>query len=246
MAQLLADAIFQRASTSSTPGPPDPYAGHPAGRRRSRRSSNAGHRLSAGMAYVIYAAIVGPDGRRSSTARRRSVEGSEVAEQEDFASLVDGGALDAARAPSISDRRFEVREPILAGETSRSATIRVGVSTLLVANELRTVADARAASTALIALVVSTLVATLLVAVDAAADSRHPERPDPPGPRRARRARSICPGEEFRDLGSSFDAISAQLSAVRTTGAAGVGHRLRVGDGQPRGRGGAVLAAKAS
>ena len=28
--------------------------------------------------------------------------------------------------------------------------------------------------------------------------------------------RSICPGDEFRDLGSSFEAISAQLSAVRT------------------------------
>ena len=37
----------------------------------------------------------------------------------------------------------------------------------------------------------------------------------PAGPRRARRRARSAGGEEFRDLGSSFDAVSAQLSASR-------------------------------
>ena len=53
-----------------------------------------------------------------------------------------------------------MREPILAGDKPFGA-IRVGISTLLVANEIKTVLR-RAASTALIALVLSTFVATLL------------------------------------------------------------------------------------
>ena len=54
-------------------------------------------------------------------------------------------------------------------------------------------------------------------AVDAAADSRHPERPDAAG-RGELDVRLDLEGDEFKDLGSSFDAVSAQLSESRAEG----------------------------
>jgi len=141
-----------------------------------------------------------------------SAEGSSVAGLEDFTILVDGGTLEQLKAV-YSDRRFEIRVPILAGEQP-FAEIRVGVLTSAVRNEIRTVLT-RAASTALIALLVSTFVATLL--------SQWMLRPIhviQSGLNRLGRGELDValdlPGDEFRDLGSSFDAISAQLSAVRT------------------------------
>ena len=50
-------------------------------------------------------------------------------------------------------------------------------------------------------------------AVDAAADPRDSERPEPARPRRARRARWTCPSEEFKDLGARSKPSARSSSA---------------------------------
>ncbi len=80
-------------------------------------------------------------------------------------------------------------------------------------------------------------------AVDAASDSRHPERPEPPRTRRARRhARSAGAGVQGpRQLVRSRQRAAGSAMPLASRLSVG-GDRLRVGDGEPRGRGGAVLA----
>ena len=65
---------------------------------------------------------------------------------------------------------------------------------------------------------------------------------EPAGTRRARRHARPAGARSSRDLGTSFEAVSAQLLAPFARGAAAPGHRVRVGDGEPRGRRGALLA----
>ena len=211
VAQVLADAIFQRIFDVVQPGTRDPY-------EAIQQDPGLTTILNSGIAskpaarYGLSAAIVRPDGRVIRAVGLISAEGSSVAGLEDFTTLVDGGTLDQLKAV-YSDRRFEVHVQVLAGEQP-FAEIRVGVLTSAVRNEIRTVLT-RAASTALIALLVSTFVATLL--------SQWMLRPIhviQSGLNRLGRGELDValdlPGDEFRDLGSSFDAISAQLSAVRT------------------------------
>ncbi len=133
-----------------------------------------------------------------------------MAAQEDLAPLMRAGTLAQLRAV-YSDRTFEIHQPMLAGE-SEFGSIRIGVSTLLVRSELR---DAlwRAAGTVLVALAVSSLFAMLL--------SQWMLRPIhviQSGLTRLGRGeldvRLDLPEQEFRDLGSSFDAVSQQLSAM--------------------------------
>ena len=119
-----------------------------------------------------------------------------------------------------SDRTFEVRQPLLAGD-EQFATIRIGVSTLLVQNELRD-AIKGAATVVVAALVLSSLVALLL--------SQWMLRPihviQSSLSRLGRGELDVqldLPEQEFKDLGSSFQAVSAQLAAGRglATGAEG-------------------------
>ncbi len=200
---MLAYAIYQRAHEVGVPGA-DIYAAlRQDGGVRSILESSIGYSPN-----VTYAAIVDPNGIAVAHSFP-SREGTQMAEQEDLKRVVESGPI-AQLLAVYSDRTFEVRQPVLIRESEGS--IRIGVSTLLVRDQLQD-AMKRAAQTVLIALLISTLVALVL--------SQWMLRPIhviQSGLSRLGRGeldvRLDLPGQEFRDLGSSFEAISAQLAAV--------------------------------
>ena len=211
-ARQLADVIFQRVYDVVSAEPADPQ-------RALREDSGIRSILLASIApanpqgqNILYAAVVGPDGVpmvHSSPEFAAQV----MQEQEHFEPLVyEASPIEQARAV-YSERRFEVHRPILAGDRV-FGEIRVGVSTLLVRDEISE-GLLRAAQTAIAALAISTIVATLL--------SQWMLRPIhviQSGLSRLGRGeldvRLDLPEQEFRDLGSSFEAVSAQLSAIRS------------------------------
>ena len=204
---------------------------------------NSGIGSAPAARYVLYAAVVGPDGK----AVAHSSPASEGQPGRGTSRTSRSWSTRRRRLHQLravySDRRFELKEPILAGDKP-FGEIRIGVSTLLLRSEIYTVLKS-AAWTALIALLVSTFVATLL-----AQWMLRPIHVIQSGLSRLGRGELDValdlPGDEFRDLGTSFEAISAQLSAVRAKELPEVGDGLRVRHGQPRRRDGALLAAKAS
>lgn len=207
--EMLAQAIFQRARQVVAEGGADPYGALRAdGGVRSMLESSVGYSEN-----VTYAAIVDKDGVAVAHLFP-SLEGQPMAEQEDLAPLVRAGTIAQLQAV-YSDRTFEIRQPMLAGDRE-FGSIRIGVSTLLVRSELRH-AMWGAAGTVLGALAVSSIFAMLL--------SQWMLRPIhviQSGLTRLGRGeldvRLDLPEQEFRDLGSSFDAVSQQLSAMgRTT-----------------------------
>ena len=111
-----------------------------------------------------------------------------------------------------SERTFEIRQPLLAGD-EEFGSIRIGVSTLPDPGRVRT-ALKTAAGGIVAALIISSLVAAFL-----AQWMLRPIHVIQSGLTRLGRGELDVtldlPGEEFRDLGSSFEAVSAQLSAVR-------------------------------
>jgi signal transduction histidine kinase len=159
---------------------------------------------------ILYAAIA--DTRGIAIAHSTpSLEGQLTPPLEDLKSIVDASAFDQLRFVN-QERRYELREQILTGDTPFGA-IRIGVSTLFVRSEIiEALKDV--AYTAVIALAVSTMVATLL-----AQWMLRPIHVIQSGLTRLGRGeldvRLDLPGQEFADLGSSFEAVSAQLSAVR-------------------------------
>ena len=203
--QMLAQAIFQRARQVVAQGGADPYGALRAdGGIRSLLESSVGYSQS-----VTYAAIVDKDGVTVAHLFP-SLEGQPMAEQEDLAPLVEAGTITQLRA-IYSDRTFEIRQPVLAGD-QQFGSIRIGVSMVLVRLELRR-ALLGVAGTVVLALVVSSLFAMLL--------SQWMLRPIhviQSGLSRLGRGeldvRLDLPEQEFRDLGSSFDAVSQQLSAM--------------------------------
>jgi signal transduction histidine kinase len=200
---MLAHAIFQRAREVAVDGADMNAA--------LRQDGGVRSILESSIAYspnVTYAAIVDPNGI-AVVHSFRSQEGTPMATQEDLRPIVDAGPIAQLKAV-YSDRTFEVRQPVLFG--NREGSIRIGVSTLLVRNELQEAMN-RAAQTVLLALLISTLVALVL--------SQWMLRPIhviQSGLSRLGRGeldvRLDLPGQEFRDLGTSFDAISAQLAAL--------------------------------
>jgi signal transduction histidine kinase len=203
--EMLAQAIFQRARQVVAQGGADPYGALRAdGGVRSILESSVGYSEN-----VTYAAIVDKDGIAVAHLFP-SLEGQPMTEQEELPPLVKAGTMAQLRAV-YSDRTFEIRQPILAGDR-QFGSIRIGVSTLLVRSELRH-ALWGAAGTVLGALAVSSLFAMLL--------SQWMLRPIhviQSGLVRLGRGeldvRLDLPEQEFRDLGSSFDAVSQQLSAM--------------------------------
>lgn len=203
--QMLAQAIFQSAKDVVAKGGADPYAALRADRGlRTILDSSSGYSRN-----VTYAAIVNND-QVAIAHSFVSLEGESMAEQEDFARLANARAIDQIAAV-YSDRTFEIRQPMLAGE-QEFGSIRIGVSTLLVRRELR---DAlwNAAGAAVVALIVSSLFAILL--------SQWMLRPIhviQSGLSRLGRGELDVTldlkEQEFRDLGNSFEAVSAQLSAL--------------------------------
>ena len=242
-AELLSRAIFQRAREVVATPTADPYAAlRSDGGIRSILESSIGYSRN-----VTYAAIVKPDGTAVAHSFP-SQEGTVMPEQEDFAPIVAAGAIEQLYAV-YSDRTFEISEPILAGE-ERFATIRIGVSPLLVRNELQA-ALRTAAGTVIAVLVISMLVAMLL-----AQWMLRPIHVIQSGLSRLGRGEldvrlDLPEGGEFKDLGSSFEAVSAQIAALGKASSSSrpihtpfvrAERRLRVGDGKPRGCSGAVLA----
>lgn len=209
--QMLAQAIFQRAQDVVAQGAADPYAALRAdGGMRSILESS-----SAYSPNVTYAAIVNND-QVAIAHSLASLEDLKIPEQEDFASLAKAGAADQIQAV-ISDQTYEIRKPMLADE-KMFGTIRIGVSTTLVRAELKS-ALWNAAGAVVVALIVSSLFAVLL--------SQWMLRPIhviQSGLSRLGRGELDVTldlkEQEFRDLGSSFEAVSAQLSALGRGGAA--------------------------
>jgi signal transduction histidine kinase len=206
-AELLWRAIFQRAEQVVAVPTADPYAAlRNDGGIRSILESSIGYSRN-----VTYAAIVAPNG----TAIAHSIpslEGTVMPEQEDFAPIVAAGALEQLKAVYSDDRTFEISEPILAGE-ERFATIRIGVSPLLVRNEMQA-ALRTAAGTVVAVLAISMLVAMLL-----AQWMLRPIHVIQSGLSRLGRGEldvrlELPEGGEFKDLGSSFEAVSAQIAAL--------------------------------
>ena len=203
--EMLAQAIFQRTRQVVAEAGADPYGAVRAdGGVRSILESSVGYSEN-----VTYAAIVDKDGIAVAHLFP-TLEGQPMAEQEDLAPVVKAGTIAQLKAV-YSDRTFEIRQPMLAGDR-QFGSIRIGVSTLLVRSELRR-ALYGAAGTVLVALAVSSLFAMLL--------SQWMLRPIhviQSGLTRLGRGeldvRLDLPEQEFRDLGSSFDAVSQQLSAM--------------------------------
>ena len=209
---MLAHAIFQRAKEVVGEGGTDPYAALRAD--RSIRSL-----LESSTAYfpnVTYAAIVNKDGAVVAH-NSASLEGTSLPQQEDFSHVATAGAIDQFRAV-YSDRTFEIRLPMLDGDRE-FGSIRIGVSILLVRDELRKALSAAAG------VVVLALVAATLVAVALSQWMLRPIHVIQSGLSRLGRGeldvRLDLKEEEFRDLGSSFQAVSDQLSALGRSGSAG-------------------------
>ena len=203
-ADLLSRALFQRARIVVPQAAGDPY--------KALEEDGGIRAILASSGFspnVTYAAIV--DTRGVAVAAFPVREGTVIPEQDEFATIVNAGPW--ARLEAVySDRTFEVRHPLLAGD-EQFATIKIGVSTLLVQNELRD-ATKGAATVVVAALVVSSLVALLL--------SQWMLRPihviQSSLSRLGRGELDVqldLPEQEFKDLGSSFQAVSAQLAAGR-------------------------------
>jgi signal transduction histidine kinase len=159
---------------------------------------------------ILYAAIVDTSGNAVSHSET-TLEGQPTPQLEDLTNITDASWWRQLWFV-FEERRYELREQILAGDAPFGA-IRIGVSTLFVRNEILK-ALTNFGYTALIALAISTMVATLL-----AQWMLRPIHVIQSGLTRLGRGeldvRLDLPGQEFADLGSSFEAVSAQLAAVR-------------------------------
>ena len=205
---MLRQAIFQRARDVVIAAK-DPYPAL-------QQDGGIRSLLESAVAYspnVTYAAIVDNDGiaiAHSFTA----MQGQHIPEQGDLVTLVNQrSSIALLRAVYYSDRTYEVRQRLLINQ-QEFGSIRIGISTLLVKDELGP-ALRQALQDVVMALLLSTLVALLM--------SQWLLRPIhviQSGLTRLGRGEldvrlDLPEGEEFRDIGSSFKAVSEQLSASR-------------------------------
>jgi signal transduction histidine kinase len=205
-AQLMSRALFQRTLEVVREHPNDAYAALQAdGGIRAILDASIGY-----SDYVNYAAIADPAGNAVAHAFPTR-EGDPLDEQPDFDSIVTAGPVQRLMAVFRSDQGYEVRQPLLAGD-KEFGSIRIGVSTLLVRRELRS-ALGQAITIVLATLLISSLMAMLLaqwmlrpIHVIQSSLSRLG--------RGELDVRLDLPEQEFKDLGSSFDAVTAQLAAL--------------------------------
>ena len=205
--QMLANALFQRAKVAVAQGGTDPYQvlQQDGGIQSIINSASA---FSKNVAYV---AIVNKDGIAIAHSYDQLV-GQQMPPQGDFLPLAAAPPIQQLRAV-YSDQTYEINEPMVDQVTDQVfGAIKIGVSTTLLRVELRE-AMRNAAGAVLVALVVSSLVAMLL--------SQWMLRPIhvlQSGLSRLGRGELDVTldlkEQEFRDLGSSFEAVSAQLSAL--------------------------------
>jgi signal transduction histidine kinase len=206
----LKDAILHRAAEVVRAGHDDPYkALREDGGLRSILYSAVTNQPENNT--MIYAAIVDTKGVAVAHSTP-ALEGQPIPELGDLATFKDASAIDQVNAV-WNERRFELREQILMGETDFGG-IRIGASTLLIRREIIKTLEGFA-YTAIGALAISAMVAMLL-----AQWMLRPIHVIQSGLSRLGRGELDVtldlPGQEFADLGTSFEAVSAQLAAVRT------------------------------
>jgi signal transduction histidine kinase/PAS domain-containing protein len=202
---LLRQAVFQRAR-EVVPTAKDPYVAL-------QQDGGIRSLLESSIAFaenVTYVAIVNRDGVAVAHSFKDQ-EGQKVPDQADLSAVL--ASSDTALLRTVyADQRFEIRQPLLFGD-QEFGTIKIGISTILVKNELKR-AFRLALQNVLIALAISTIVAMLL-----AQWMLRPIHVIQSGLTRLGRGeldvRLDLEGEEFKDLGSSFDAVSAQLTESR-------------------------------
>ena len=208
-AAQLKDAILHRTGEVVRAGHPDPYlALREDGGLRSILNSAVTNQPETNT--MLYAAVVDTEGRAVAHSIP-TAEGSVLPVLEDLIVFKDASSLEQVTGV-LEERRFELREQILLGDKDFGA-IRIAASTFLIRNEiLRTLQQF--GYTAAAALAISTMVAMLL-----AQWMLRPIHVIQSGLSRLGRGeldvRLDLPGQEFADLGSSFEAVSAQLAAVR-------------------------------
>jgi signal transduction histidine kinase len=207
----LRDAILHRANAVVRLGPPDPY-------KALREDGGLRSILEAGIAgqpqsnAVLYAVILDNNGKVVAHSTP-ALEDSPVGGMEELSTIVSAWPIEQLIALILEERQFEMRQPILSGDRP-FGEIRIAVSTLNVRTEIfKQLRDA--AVTAVIALLISMMVAMLL-----AQWMLRPIHVIQSGLTRLGRGELDVtldlPGQEFADLGSSFEAVSAQLAAMRS------------------------------
>jgi signal transduction histidine kinase len=208
-AELLANAIFHRAREVVIGASGDPYtalSGDP-GLRAILESSIYGESVT-GAAILDTRGVV----RASSDPTQ---EGKPLPAREDLASLVNADSLDQLRTIYARDgRTLEVRQLMALGDQP-FGSIRIGVSTVLMRQELD--ASLRpAVNIALASLLIAVIVAALLAQL-----FLRPINVIRSGLTRLGKGEfgvtlDLPPGDEFGDLGSFFNTVSQQLSADRS------------------------------
>ena len=209
--QLLSSAIFHRAREVVT-GSSDPYAAL---------------RDDPGMRSILESSIYGESVTGASILDSRGIvaassDPSRVGEQHagrpDLAELVEQSGLQQLRVIYGRDgQTLEVRQPMTLGADA-FGSIRIGVSTLLMRQELNAAlrpALLTAAVSLLIAVIVAGLLAQLLL---------KPIHVLRSGLTRLGRGETgvtldLPPGDEFGELGDFFNTVSQQLSEERAHGA---------------------------
>jgi signal transduction histidine kinase len=209
--ELLSSAIFHRAREVVT-GSTDPYAAlrDDPGMRSILEASIYGE-------SVTGAHILDPNGMIVASSDRSRV-GEKYPQRLDLAQLVERSGLEQLRVIYNRDgQTLEVRQPMTLG-TDAFGSIRIGVSTLLMRQELNAAlrpALITAAVSLLIAVIVAALLAQLLL---------RPIHVLRSGLTRLGRGElgvtlDLPQGDEFGELGDFFNTVSQQLSAERTQGA---------------------------
>ena len=207
--KMLAQAIYQGAFAAAM----DPAAGEDP-RAFMRADKGIRNILDSAIAYspnVIHAAIVDDTGTAvvHSDSER---EGHTMEGHLPIASLIEMRPIGRIRAIFRYVSSYEIREPLLIGD--REWHVSIGVSTLLMReqiwNEARTAVTTAAVS----------LLAALLFSLVLSQWMLRPIHVIRSGLARLGQGEKdvtldLPAGEEFRQLGTSFDALSAQLTAAR-------------------------------
>ena len=205
--KMLSETVFQRAREIVPPPGVD---------MGTALREDAGLRsiLASGVGFgsnVTSAAIVDPDEMIIAHGFRR-LDGQRLDRAEDINNLLEQGPIEQLRAIYSDERTFETRQALLSGD-AEFGSIRIGISPFLIRDELREYFRTAAGS------VIAALIIASFFAVLFSQWMLRPIHVIQSGLTRLGRGELDVsldlPGDEFRDLGNSFEAVSAQLSAVR-------------------------------
>ena len=211
-AEMVAMSIYQRAFGVVTAGPVTGAGGSPHDALR----ADPGLRsiLESAIAYsdnVTYAAIVDEQGN-AVVHSSPELEGTAMPSQDPFDALVNRRPIARIKTIYSDATNYEIQEPLLLGD--RAWTVRIGVSTLLISDQLWNTFR-EATTTALVALLAALVFSLLLTQW-----MLRPIHVIRSGLARLGKGETgvtldLPAGAEFRELGTSFDALSAQLTAAR-------------------------------